>query len=235
MKMTTPTLMTPRSRHASLRSTLSTPLMSAGAAIAWTTSAWAAGGGEHGGGFKIFGGAESIGAPTGLIYILLNFFVLFLILNKILFKPLRLRNAAKHERIRTDLERATTARSEAEELVNRCKVRLDKVAIEVEEIRATAKRQAEDEAADILAKARDDAEKIRANAKASVERESLAARRRLEAEVSEHAIARAEASIRESFGADDQARMVDAYVSELGQMGVIGRSSDSNSAEGRVQ
>jgi F0F1-type ATP synthase membrane subunit b/b' len=152
---------------------------------------------------------------TGFLLILLNFVVLMLVLNKLLFKNLRSSNAEASDAIRLELERATKARSEAESLVREYEVKLQALETEVEEIRAAAKVAAESEYDRIIADAHEQADKIEQAAVRAGEREALRRRAELENEIVDSALARAEAAIRSSFGATDQRRLVDAWIDEV--------------------
>ena len=64
-------------------------------------------GDAHGGGhgFTWFDWAAQPGAPVGFGYLLLNFVVLLIALNFLIFRPLRKGNAEKSDRIRAELEK----------------------------------------------------------------------------------------------------------------------------------
>lgn len=179
----------------------------------------AAHGAEHAGGIKWWGdgflGGPGEDGKTGFILIIVNFVVLMLLLNKILFKNLRSSNAEASDAIRLELERATKARSEAEALVKEYETKLSALETEVAEIRSHAKQTAEAEYERIVADAKAQAEKIEKAAVDAGEREAARRRAELENEIVESALARAEAAIRSSFGAADQRRLVDAWVDEV--------------------
>lgn len=152
---------------------------------------------------------------TGFLIVLVNFFVLMWILNKILFKNLRASNAEASDAVRLELERATKARSEAEALVKEYEAKLEALEAEVAEIREKAVSAAEAEHERILEEAREQAEKIKEAALRAGEREAARRRAELENEIVDQALAKAEAAIRSSFGGPDQRRLVDAWVDEV--------------------
>ncbi len=181
---------------------------------------------EHGGGHAVDdGGIKWIGdgflggpgedGKTGYLLMLVNFVVLMLVLNKILFKNLRSSNAEASDAIRLELERATKARSEAEALVKEYETKLSALETEVEDIRTAAKSAAEAEHERILADAREQAEKIELAAVRAGEREAARRRAELENEIVEQALARAEVAIRSTFNVGDQRRLVDAWIDEV--------------------
>lgn len=182
---------------------------------------------EHGhGGIKWLGdgflGGPGEDGRTGFLLIILNFVVLLLVLNKILFKNLRSSNAEASDAVRLELERATKARSEAEALFREYETKIAALETEIVDIRAEAKRAAEAEYNRIVADAREQAEKIQTAAVRAGEREALRRRTELENEIVEQALARAEAAIRSTFAAGDQRRLVDAWVDEVAALPKIG-------------
>jgi F-type H+-transporting ATPase subunit b len=162
-----------------------------------------------------FLGGPGADGRTGFLIILINFVVLMMILNKILFRNLKLANAEKSDTIRLELERATRARSEAESLVQQYETKLAALEAEVASIRAAANASAEAERARIIADAHEQANTIKLAAERAAEREATRFRVEIEREIVEQAMARAEASIRASFGPADQRRLVDAWVDEV--------------------
>ncbi|KIG12307.1 ATP synthase F0 sector subunit b [Enhygromyxa salina] len=176
-------------------------------------------GAEHAGGIKWLGdgflGGPGEDGRTGFLIILINFVVLMLVLNKLLFQNLRRSNAEASDVIRLELERATKARAEAEALVLEYETKLSALESEIVEIRAHAVQSAEAEHARILADAAEQAEKVKVAATRAAEREAARFRAELEREIVDQAMQRAEQAIRASFGGTDQRRLVDAWVEEV--------------------
>lgn len=170
---------------------------------------------------KLLPGGE--GGKTGYVILLINFAVLFFVLKRLLFDNLAKANAEKSDAIRLELERATTARAEAEALVAEYEDKLGALEAEVESIRETAKKNAEAEHARILAEAEAQAEKIRLAGIKAGEREAERRRTELENEIVDRALERAEAAIRSSFGIADQRRLIDAWVDEVGNGPQLGQ------------
>lgn len=153
---------------------------------------------------------------TGLLWILINFVVLMWILEKLLFSKLRQRTATKHDAIKSELDKATAARTEAETVLADVKARLGRLDAESAELLADAKARAEADRKRIIEAAEQEAERIRAIAVATAEREAHVRRRQLEAELVDCAVTRAEELLRKQFTPSDQARMVDEYVAQVG-------------------
>lgn len=158
------------------------------------------------------------GEPAGFLWTLLNFGVLFWILNKLLFVPLREGHHKKRALIKAELERATAAREKAESLMSEFKSKVDGLKQEKDEILKTARESAKAEKERILADAEAEAKKIRENAVAAAEREGERIRKEIEADVVDRAVDAAEKAIRAKFGAGDQKQMFSHHLDEVGKL-----------------
>jgi F-type H+-transporting ATPase subunit b len=162
---------------------------------------------------------------VGLAYILFNFAVLVWILDRLLFGPLRARTRERHEHIASELERATSARAEAEALASESRARLDRISADTKTIMQAAQERAEAERARIIEAAEAEAERIRALAGTTAEREAAMRLREVEAEVIAHATEKAESVLRAQFTPADQQRLLDDYVAQIGRT-PIGRAAE---------
>lgn len=177
-----------------------------------------------GGGIEWWGDGPADDGKTAIVILVVNFLVLMVILNKLLFKNLRSRNAEVSDAIRLELEKATSARAAAETLMREYETKLQALESEIEDIRSQARGSAEAEYGRIIAEAHEQATKIKSAAERAGEREALRRRSELEREIVDQALTRAESAIRASFGAPDQRRLVDAWVDEVGNADLtIGR------------
>ncbi len=180
----------------------------------------------HGGGIEwispVFGNLDG---KLGLVWAFINFAALLWILEKMLFSRLRARTRDKHDTVKSEIDKATEARTEAESLLSEFRGKLDKLDDEVDSLMKDAKAKAEADRKRIIEAAEREAEQIRAAAKASAEREAASRRRQLEAEIVDRAIERAEALLRSKISPTDQSGMVDRYVDQLGQVDFGGRPS----------
>lgn len=168
---------------------------------------------------------------TGVVWLFLNFAVLMWILNKILFKGLRAKTALKHDTIKAELDKATSARTEAEAILGEYRGRLDRLDGEVDELMADAKRRAESDREAIIEQAKKEAERIKAAAVAAGEREADARRRTIENEVIDRAIDRAGAIIRDKISADDQQKMFSDYLTSLDKVQFAGPGGRKESSQ----
>lgn len=191
----------------------------------WPTLSWAAPAahGDHGGIVWISDVFGNTG-KTGLVFLLINFAVLFYILDKVLFSKLRARTADKHATVKSELTRATEAHAEAKAMVAEYREKLDGLTGKAEALLAEAAERAEADRKRIIAAAEREAEQIKASARAAAERDAEYHRRVLEAEVVDRAVERAEQIIRDTIGPADQRTMVEDYVAHLGGVDFSGES-----------
>jgi F-type H+-transporting ATPase subunit b len=184
---------------------------------------------EGAGGEALSGGVEWVtpilghDGKTGLLWILVNFAVLMWVLERLLFSKLRARQAHQHDLVKTELSRATAARGEAEALISEYRGRLDRLDDEIVELTAEAERRAEADRASIIAAAKAEAERIQASAKQTAEREAEIRRRRIENEIVDRAVERAETLLRQKFTPADQDRMVGDYIQDISALQVGGK------------
>ena len=169
----------------------------------------------HGGGIVWFNSPVGSQGKTGVIWLVINFVVLMWLLEKILFSKLREGNRNKHDTIKSRLQEATEAKAEAQSLVAEYRDRLKRLDDEIDTLMKDAKERAEADRARIIETAEREAERIKQLARVSAEREAASHKRRIEAEIVDRAVQRAEAVLREQIQAGDQTRLVDAYVEQL--------------------
>lgn len=175
-------------------------------------------GGGHDEGLVFFNNPIGGEGKTGLVWLFINFAVLMFIVNKLLFVPLRRKTAAKHDNIKASLEKATAAHKEAQSIIAEYRGRMEKLDDEIVELKADAKKRAENDRKSIIEAAEAEAARIKAAATAAAERDAEGRRKALENEILDSALERAEAAIRKTIAAADQRRMVDDYVQGLAGM-----------------
>lgn len=117
-----------------------------------------------------------------------------------------------------DLEEARREKQEAHERLQEVESRLAALDTEVAQIRAEAQHEAAREAERIRQSATTDAEKIRQTASREIEGAMKAARSELRAFVAEQSVALAEQSIRRQLRPEDNKRMLDKYIEDLGEV-----------------
>lgn len=173
--------------------------------------ACASGGGEG-------GHADSGAVAKDFAWRVLDFGLMAVLLIYLLTKPIRNGLAGRREGIEKALNDAVAAREAAEAKFAEYDVKLSKASAEIEEMSAAIRREGELERERILANAHDMAKKITAEAEQSAESEILRARTELRQEASRLAIALAEELLKKQINAADQQRLVNEYVSKVGEL-----------------
>lgn len=166
-------------------------------------------------GLSLFNWPSEQDPRIGLVWILINFVVLVLLLNRLIFRNLVASNAERHDSIKKELDQATEARAKAEAVLAEYGRKVESLAAESATLLQAARAAAEADRKRILAEAEAESTKIRAAAKAAAVREAQAHRRAIEAEIVESAIERARALIINNFGEADQSRLVGEYVAAI--------------------
>jgi F-type H+-transporting ATPase subunit b len=164
------------------------------------------------------GHADSGVVAKDFAWRILDFSLMIGILIYFLTKPIRNGLAGRREGIEKALSDAVAAREAAEAKFAEYDSKLSKAAAEIEEISLSIRREGELERERILANAKEMAEKITAEAEKTAESEILRARTELRQEASRLAITLAEELLKKQMTAGDQARLVDEYVSKVGEL-----------------
>jgi F-type H+-transporting ATPase subunit b len=161
--------------------------------------------------------SPAFAAEGGELPRIVNFAILAVILVLVLRKPLADYLGARTEQIQSQLaeaksklERADVERKKAEDLL----ARLDD---EVRKAREEAKRAAEGERDRILKAAEQESARIRETARKEIEAEVEAGRRKLLAQATDLAVGLAEKKLRQSMTAEDQRKLVDRSIENLGR------------------
>lgn len=148
-----------------------------------------------------------------------KFFNLFLfvgVLVYILRHPLSEALRARRETIRRDLMRAQEERNAALAKLEEVEARLARLDSEVASVREHAEKEAADERERIRLSAEDEARKLREQARREIESAGKVARQELRQYTAEQSVRLAEGMIRRDIRPEDDARLVDLNVEELG-------------------
>lgn len=224
--------MTVRARHLLQSWSLAAAVASVGFLVSVQAAASPAGGHETAGHAEAAGhgaahGAEHVAGITwfnwpnpadhriGLAYLLINFLVLAFLLHRLIIRKLVADNATRHDAIRTQVEAARSAMSDAERVLSDFKARTDRLDQESKEILDQARQAAETDRQRLFTEARAEVERFKAQAMALAQREVLVRRQQVEAEVLDRAVARAGELLRARFTDADQGRLVDDYAVEV--------------------
>jgi len=165
------------------------------------------------------GGHESgglISLDKSLIIQFLNFIILLLILQRLLYKPFLAKMAERTQAIQKSLDEAQAARAEAARQQEENETRLRASLAEAASIRSQALKDAADEQKRLVDAARAESQRLVETAKAQMDADVRRARDELRREVADLATAVAEKLMRRSLRDEDHRRIVADAISKVG-------------------
>ncbi|MBP7929634.1 MAG: F0F1 ATP synthase subunit B [Acidimicrobiia bacterium] len=171
--------------------------------------------GEEGG----HGGIEApnplVVEPNEFIYGSIAFLVLFFVLKKFAFPALKKAVKDREDKIRGDLERAESARVEAESELAAYKKQLAEARSEASQLVANAAEEAAAVRAQLMRDAEADVAKHREQTLAALDGEVARARVDLQREVSGFAVQLAEKIVEKNLDRDAQQALIDRFITDL--------------------
>ena len=165
------------------------------------------------------GGHESgglISLDKSLIVQGINFVILLLILQRLLYRPFLAKMAERTQAIQKSLDEAQAARAEAARQQEENETRLRSAHAEAAAIRAQALKEAGEEQRRLLEAARVESQRLVETAKAQMDADVRRAREELRREVADIATAVAEKLVRRSLRDDDHRRIVAEAIAKVG-------------------
>ena len=144
-------------------------------------------------------------------------FVLILIL--VARKPLKAALAARSDEVAKDINAAKVAHEEARALLSKYEALISSLEGEREGLLAQYRAQGEAEKAALIEEGKRDAERLAADAKRAAEGELLALQRKIETELVDAALVKAEALLKTGVGALDHDRLTQEYIKQVEQLG----------------
>lgn len=168
--------------------------------------------------------AGGLGASLGAVYpnpadiwpTIIAFLILFFLLYKFAFPMIIGMLDARANRIRESLEKAEETKIEAERLMEEYKKQLAEARGEASKVIEQGRKVADAMKDEIVAKANEEASGIVAKAHEVMEAERKAAAASLQAQVAELSVAVAGKLIGEKLSAEQHAKLIEKYVSEVG-------------------
>ncbi len=145
------------------------------------------------------------------------FLILFVVMWKFALPPVRQIMKDREERIRDDLDRAETAKVEADQVLTDYQAQLADARNEASRIIEEARASAETVAADVKARAEADAAEVRSRAETDASHAAERAMADLQGEVSELSIALAEKIVGRNLDRETQMQLVESYIDEVGR------------------
>src|SRR5882672_2958922 len=165
------------------------------------------------------GGHESgglISLDKSLIVQGINFLILLLILQRLLYRPFLAKMAERTQAIQKSLEEAQAARAQATRQQEENEARLRAAHAEAAAIRAQALKEAAEEQRRLVEAARVESQRLVETAKAQMDADVRRARDELRREVAELATAVAEKLVRRSLRDEDHRRIVADAIAKVG-------------------
>ncbi len=151
-----------------------------------------------------------------MIFAWCNLLILYIVLKKILFVPIKNMIDSRQKEIDDMYSSAETAQKEANELRSEYEERISAAKEEGEEIVRTAQRKAVLREEEIIKDAEAEAERIRARAEAEIELERRRAVNDIKDEVSGMAISIAEAVIERDISEEEHKELIDSFIDKMG-------------------
>ncbi|MDP3581568.1 MAG: F0F1 ATP synthase subunit B [Ignavibacteria bacterium] len=166
------------------------------------------------GGEAVQGGPLDVN-PGLILWTVVTFVFLLLVLKKIAWKPILNSLNERENIIKESLEKAETARKEAELLIADNKVAMRKAEDEAQKIVDQSREYAEKLKSQILDESKLAAKKMVEDATSEIERKNAEAFTKLKDQVAEIAIGAAEKILKENLDKPQQLKLVDKYLDEM--------------------
>jgi len=151
-----------------------------------------------------------------LLVQMVNFLILIVLLHRFLYKPLTQFLATRADGIKRSLEEAKAAREAAAKAQQEYEARIAATRREAAALRESAVREVEEERQRLLKVSRDEAARLLTEAKAQIEQEVKRAKAELRAEVVGLSLGVAERLIGRSLTTEDDRRLAEQVVQEIG-------------------
>jgi len=170
-------------------------------------------------GIALAAGAEEPGIINLNVTILIqaiNFLILIFLLSRFLFKPLTKFLADRSAGIEKSLAEAKAAHEGAVRAQAEHQAQIRETQRDIAALREQGQREVEAQRQQLLHASREEAERLIVRAKAEIEAETKRAKASLREEVADIALAAAERLLGRTVNGDDQKRLAEQYVRELG-------------------
>lgn len=162
------------------------------------------------------GGGTLLDVNPGLIFwTVITFLALLFILKKIAWKPILSSLNERENFIKDSVERAETAKKEAEEILEENKKNLALAEDNAQKVIAQGREYAENLKSQIIEESKAEAKKIVDDASKEIERKNIEAFNRLKGDVAAIAIQAAEKIIRSNLDKEKQEKIVNDFINDL--------------------
>jgi F-type H+-transporting ATPase subunit b len=157
-----------------------------------------------------------INLDKSMILQVINLLILLFVLQKFLFKPLTQFLAKRAEGIKQSLDEARLAREAAAKAQEEYRAQLAATQREAAALRERAQREVEEERQRLLRASREEAHRLVTEAREVIEQETKRARAQLREDAVNLSVAVAERLLERSITSEDQRRLAEKYVREVG-------------------
>jgi F-type H+-transporting ATPase subunit b len=156
--------------------------------------------------------------PGLIIWTLVSFFILLILLKKVAFPPILKGMKKREETIKQQLEEAQKTKKEAENLLGDYKRQLAEARSEAQKIINEGKSLGENMRKEIVQKAQEESNQIVKRAQEEIELQKQKAILELQEKIADLSIMAATKIINKSLNTEDNRRLVEEYVSKVGEL-----------------
>jgi F-type H+-transporting ATPase subunit b len=156
--------------------------------------------------------------PGLIIWTLISFFILLILLKKVAFPPILKGMKKREETIKQQLEEAQKTKKEAEDLLEGYKRQLAEARSEAQKIINEGKSLGENMRKEIVQKAQAESNQIVKRAQEEIELQKQKAILELQEKIADLSIMAATKIINKSLNTEDNRRLVEEYVSKVGDL-----------------
>ena len=146
-----------------------------------------------------------------------NVFLIFFILSYLVFNPARKMLSGRREKVEADLQAAEQDKKDADALKKEYEARIEKADEEAEDILSKARSKALKNEADIIAEAKEEAARLMERADTEIERERRKALEGMKQEIIDIAGAMATKAVGEKMDVEIQEQLLDETLKEMGE------------------
>ena len=157
-----------------------------------------------------------VGLTPEVFITIANTLVLFLILKKVLFKPVMKIMDEREADIKSDIEQGKKAKEEGLKFKSEYETKVGAARDEGQQIVEMAKRRAEEKSSEIIASAKREAENIKTKASTDIEKERQQAYNDVKGEISSIALLAASKVIEKDIDKSKHEELIDEFIKEVG-------------------
>ncbi len=150
------------------------------------------------------------------LFQIINFIILMAILIKFIRPALKGYLEKRHNQVKEELQKAKELSEAAEKAYQEAQKRLENLDAEIKAIREQMLKEVELEKKKLMEEAEKKAELMRAQAEQGLKEEISQIKKRLREEISLEALKLAEEIVKKTITADDQRRLINLYIQQLG-------------------